>query len=217
MFLSDKERISTFLIGSLIGCLIVAGLLQRRSHRLNEHDKIRNASVPEWAEPLPEAPTIPVALQFGKILEFDKSEEGTSRSWILQYEKNYPFVLIKEDASSHPPTYVFYAADIIKTSPKPGVTYKDYQEKLAEINLFPRGNYLRKFNVINVGILQEEPSISSLYATLDILRKHPIIQSAELETIEVRKAEESRFQLPGQILKRLPDSPNATSPTGSQL
>jgi hypothetical protein len=214
MFLSDKERISTFLIGIVLGCLIVAGLLQRRNDRLNEHDSIRNAPVPEWAEPLPEPPTVPDALQFGKILEFQKGEDGKSRSWILQYEKNYPFVLIKEDSSNNPPSYKFIAADTIKTTPKPGVRYQEYRDQLKDLNLFPREHF-KKQNVIIVGIHQEKPSIESLYKSLESLQSHPIIQSAELDFIEIREPDESRFQLPGQFMKRKPKSPKSTSPTGS--
>ena len=214
MFLSDKERTSTFLIGILLGCLIVAGLLQRRSHRLDEHNSIRHAPVPEWAEPLPEAPAIPDSLQLGKIVAFQKGDKNPSRSWILQYEKNYPFVLIEEDASSTPMTYRFIAADSIRTTPRSGVSYRDYREKLPEVNLFPREHF-KRHNVISVGIHQEKPSIENLYKALETLKGHPLIETAEFDFITIREPEESRFQLPGQFQKKKENLPSATSPTGS--
>ena len=205
MVLTDKERVSTFLIGILLGCLIVAGLLDRRNKRKAAHEEITNAPVPEWAQPLPE--NLPAALQRGKIKEFQETQDPPSRTWIVEYESNYPFVLIQEDASTTPPTHKFTAADRLVTTPKEGATYKDYQEQLIKLELQPREHFKKK-GIIIVGIL--DPNIEKLPATLETLRKHPLIKSADYDHIEVRKEERPIFSHPGQFL-----SPEKDSPEGS--
>jgi hypothetical protein len=212
MVLTDKERVTTFLIGIFIGCLVVAGLLQRRNHRQSQHEQIYNAPVPEWAEALPK--DVPDILHRGKILQFEKKEGPITRSWILEYERNYPFVLIQEDSSSTPPHYQYIAADSIHTTPKSGTTYKDYREQLKELKLFPREHF-KKQNVIIVGIHQEKPTIEGLQTALKNLQSHPLVESAKLDIIEIREPEESRFQHPGQFRTRItePDPSEVTPGT----
>ena len=212
MVLTDKERVTTFLIGIVLGCLVVAGLLQRRNHRQSQHEQIYNAPIPEWAEALPEA--VPEILHRGKILQFEKKEGLLSRSWILEYERNYPFVLIQEDSTSSPPEYKYIAADCIHTTPKAGATYKEYREQLKELKLFPREHF-KKQNVILVGIHQEKPTIEGLHTALEKLKVHPLIDSAKLDIIEIREPEESRFQHPGQFRKRISEPKDSSRTSGS--
>ncbi len=212
MVLTDKERVTTFLIGIVLGCLVVAGLLQRRNHRQSQHEQIYNAPIPEWAEALPEA--VPEILHRGKILQFEKKEGLLSRSWILEYERNYPFVLIQEDSTSSPPEYKYIAADCIHTTPKPHATYKEYREQLKELKLFPREHF-KKQNVILVGIHQEKPTIEGLHTALEKLKVHPLIDSAKLDIIEIREPEESRFQHPGQFRKRISEPKDSSRTSGS--
>lgn len=212
MVLTDKERVTTFLIGIVLGCLVVAGLLQRRNHRQSQHEQIYNAPVPEWAEALPKA--VPEILHRGKILQFEKKEGPITRSWILEYERNYPFVLIQENTNQSPPKYQYIAADSIHTTPKSGATYKDYREQLKDLKLFPREHH-KKQNVIIVGIHQEKPTIEGLQTALKNLQSHPLIESAKLDIIEIREPEESRFQHPGQFRKRITDPKETDDSSGS--
>jgi hypothetical protein len=210
MILSDKERVTTFLIGILFGCLIVAGLLERRNQRKASHEEISNAPVPEWAQPLPEG--LPIALRRGRIKEFKENEGTKARSWLVEYEDNYPFVLIEEDPANDPTTLKYTAADRIITTPKPSTTYKDYQDQLIQLQLQPREHFKKK-GIIIVGIL--DPTIDKLPATLETLQKHPLIQSASLDHIEVRKEERPVFSPPGQFLSPARDETQDTQKSGS--
>ena len=46
MAVSDKERVSTFVIGALLGCIVVGGLIQRRNNHRDARQSIAEAVVP---------------------------------------------------------------------------------------------------------------------------------------------------------------------------
>ena len=155
MPLSEKERLATFGLGALLGCLVVAGLIGRRNSAKSEAEIMSEAPVPQWAQPLPAS--IPELLRHGKILHFKKGVPVGGRTWILQYDKNYPLVEIAEiqpdaDNFGAPPLFQFLAADRLVVQLNPGVRIKNLQAELTPLGLHTREHFKKKDLVI-VGLV----------------------------------------------------------------
>ena len=181
MAVSDKERVWTFLIGAVMGCLVVGGLIQRRNSHREARENIADAPVPEWAHPLPGV--VPEVLRKGKILHFQALEDG--RIWILQYEKNYPFVQVGETYAAQSSTgavstFQFLAADRMIVRLRPGVTVKEFQDVLIPMGLHTRENFKKKGLVI-AGM--PEVGIGKLEEALAKIRRLEMVETAEYDAI----------------------------------
>jgi hypothetical protein len=155
MPLSEKERLTTFGLGALLGCLLVAGLIGRRNSAKSEAEIMSEAPIPQWAQPLPDS--IPELLRHGKILHFKKEVPVGGRTWILQYDKNYPLVEISEiqsdiDDFGSPTLFKFLAADRLVVQLNAGVRIKDLQTGLTPLGLHTREHFKKKGLVI-VGLI----------------------------------------------------------------
>ena len=182
MAVSDKERVSTFVIGALLGCIVVGGLIQRRNNHRDARQSIAEAVVPEGAQPIPQ--TVPGILRKGEILHFKDHDLG--RTWIVQYEKNYPFVQISETYSAISKTggvstFQFLAADRIIVKLVEGVTVKEFQSKLLSMGMHTRENFKKKGLVI-AGL--SELGVGKLDEAITKIRSLEIVDSAEYDPIQ---------------------------------
>ena len=182
MAVSDKERVSTFVIGALLGCIVVGGLIQRRNNHRDARQSITEAVVPEGAQPIPQ--TVPGILRKGEILHFNDHDLG--RTWIVQYEKNYPFVQISETYSAISKTggvstFEFLAADRIIVKLVDGVNVKEFQSKLLSMGLHTRENFKKKGLVI-AGL--SELGVGKLDEAIAKIRSLEIVDSAEYDPIQ---------------------------------
>ena len=155
MPLSEQERLTTFGLGALIGCLVVAGLIGRRNSVQSETEIVSEAPIPQWAQPLPVS--VPELLRNGKILHFKNGVPVGGRTWILKYDKNYPLVEITElqtdpDNSGSPVLFEFLAADRLVVKLNSGIRIKDLQSELIPLGLHTREHFKKKGLVI-VGLI----------------------------------------------------------------
>ena len=183
MALSDKERLTTFALGALLGCFVVAGLISRRNAVKSERELLSKAPVPAGIQPLPGA--VPEMFRRGKILHF-REHAPRDRTWILQYYKNYSFVQIDETPSTQSSTggvstFRFLAADRLLVRLKPDVSIKDFQAKLTPLGLHTRENYKKK-GILIVGLV--EVGIGKLESTLEQVRALDAVISVEFDRIE---------------------------------
>ena len=180
MAVSDKERVST-VIGALLGCIVVGGLIQRRNNHRDARQSIAEAVVPEGA-----AYSTNRSRDFtqGEILHFKDHDLG--RTWIVQYEKNYPFVQISETYSAISKTggvstFEFLAADRIIVKLAEGVTVKEFQSKLLSMGMHTGENFKKKGLVI-AGL--SELGVGKLDEAIAKIRSLEIVDSAEYDPIQ---------------------------------
>ena len=138
--------------------------------------------MPEGAQPIPE--TVPGILRKGEILHFKDHDLG--RTWIVQYEKNYPFVQISETYSAISKTggvstFEFLAADRIIVKLVEGVTVKEFQSKLLSMGMHTRENFKKKGLVI-AGL--SELGVGKLDEAIAKIRSLEIVDSAEYDPIQ---------------------------------
>lgn len=183
MAFSDKERLTTFALGALLGCFVVAGLISRRNAVKSERDLLSKAPVPAGIQPLPGA--VPEMFRRGKILHF-REQASRNRTWILQYDKNYSFVQIDETPSTQSgsgwfSTFRFLAADRLLVRLKPDVSIKDFHAKLIPLGLHTREHYKKK-GILIVGLV--EVGIGKLEAALEQVHALDAVISVEFDRIE---------------------------------
>ena len=184
MPLSEKERLATFGLGALLGCLVVAGLIGRRNSAKSEAEIMSEAPVPQWAQPLPDS--IPELLRHGKILHFKKGVPSGGRTWILQFDKNYPLVEISEvqpdaDNFGSPPLFQFLAADRLVVQLNPRVRIKDLQAELTPLGLHTREHFKKK-NLVIVGLI--DVGIGKLAEAQEKVRALDSVISVNFDKIE---------------------------------
>ncbi len=187
MRLSDNERLVTFGIGALMGCLLVGALLSRRNAAKAEKDEQASAPIPSWAQPLPK--NVDDKLQQGRILHFKETEADAgkphSRSWILQFSSDYAFVLIEEVQHSaagvgDEPVLQYLAADRLVVRLKEGIQIEEFRVRLHVHQLHTREHF-RKKGIVIVGL--GEIGIGKLEEAMALVREMEIVDSVEYDPI----------------------------------
>ena len=183
--MKNSHRVLVYLIGVTLGTLLISAIISRRTtkhERVTEPWLTQNSRViSQDVEPLPLK--MPVSIQRGNIIDFGYLPSGsvpTERVWLLQFDKNYPYVRVVENISSG--EFEYMAADQISILLSEGVDVTEIQPMLDELGLrlrmFNRKEGIAVIGVLNTQIdgvpstLQAVQSWSNLFirAQADILR-----------------------------------------------
>lgn len=169
--MKNSERIIVYLVGFILGMLLVSMILSRRAAK-------EEAGVDPWvahnaeavaagAEPLP--PGMPASIHKGKIIDFGylpDAEAPAERVWLLNFEKSYPYVRAVEVIDTG--EFRYMAADQISLELAEGVDVTELTPMLDELGLRLR-MFNRKERLAVVGVLSTR--IDAVPATIEAV--HP--------------------------------------------
>jgi hypothetical protein len=145
-----NERVGIFIIGVLIGCVLVSVLVGRR-------EAFKEASDVSWTgpgiefegPPLPDA--VEPVLQEGRLLYHSVSPEESV--WVVGFTDRYPFVRVVWDAETD--TFEYMAADQVVIQMRDGVdvaALKPALDKLGvRIRMFNRRENVAVIGTVNSG------------------------------------------------------------------
>lgn len=164
--MKNSDRIIVYLVGFILGMLLVSVILSRRAAR-------EEASVDPWvahnaeavaggAEPLPSG--MPASIHQGKIIDFGylpHADAPVERVWLLNFDKSYPYVRAVEDMASGEFSYM--AADQISIVLAERVDVTELKPMLDELGLRLR-MFNRKERLAVVGVLNTQ--IDAVPATI---------------------------------------------------
>ena len=165
--MKSTDRVLVYLVGFILGMLLVSMILSRRAAK-------EETAVDPWvahnagvvaagtADPLPSG--MPASIQKGKIIAFGflpSAEAATERVWLLNFEKSYPYVRAVEDLASGEFSYM--AADQIAIELAEGVDVTELKPMLDELGLRLR-MFNRKEHLAVVGVLSTQ--IDAVPATI---------------------------------------------------
>jgi len=169
--MKNSDRIVVYLVGFILGMLLVSWILSRRAER-------EEAAVDPWvahnseavaagdAEPLPAG--MPASIHKGRIIDFGylpDAEAPAERVWLLNFEKSYPYVRVVEDLSSG--EFRYMAADQICIELGEGVDVTELKPMLDALGLRLR-MFNRKERLAVVGVLHTR--IDAVPATIEAVR-----------------------------------------------
>lgn len=185
--MKNSERIIVYVVGFLLGTLLVSVILSRRAAKEESAVDpwvVHNAeAVAAGAEPLPT--TMPDSIQKGRIIDFGflpNAENPEERVWLLNFDKSYPYVRAVEALADG--EFSFMAADQITINLAEGVDVTELAPMLDELGLRLR-MFNRKEKIAVVGVLSTR--IDAVPATIEAVQAwSDLFVSAE--------ADELRFQ-----------------------
>jgi hypothetical protein len=154
----NRDRIVVYVVGFLIGMLLVSMILSRRSakEKAAEDPWVTHniEMVAAGAEPLPE--DLATAIHKGRIIEFGylpNAEQPEQRVWLLNFKDSYPYVRVVEDLASGEFSYM--AADQISLHLAEGVDVTELKPMLDELGLRLR-MFNRKERLAVIGVLSTQ-------------------------------------------------------------
>lgn len=156
--MNNRDRVLVFVVGFVLGMLLVSFILQRRVQKeaagkdpWAEHNA---AFIAAGAEPLPDSAS--AVMHTGRIIDFgylpDKAG-ARQKVWHLNFKKSYPYVRISQDIETEKITYM--AADQIKLELKDGVDVTELKPMLDALNLRLR-MFNRKKQIAVIGVLNTD-------------------------------------------------------------
>lgn len=170
--MGKTDRIFVYIVGFILGSLLVAMIMNRR--KLKEEASVdpwvthNAAAVEAGAEPLPGE--MPDVIQVGRILDFGilpSEGEPKVKVWHLNFDESYPYVRVVEDLSTGEFSYM--AADQILIELADGVDVTALKPMLDELELRLR-MFNRKDQIAVVGVLSTE--IDAVPATIEALQPY---------------------------------------------
>ncbi|MDQ8195481.1 hypothetical protein QEH59_13685 [Coraliomargarita sp. SDUM461004] len=168
--MKNSDRIIVYVVGCLIGILLVSMLLSRRSAKeaaAQDPWVAHNAKMIEaGAEPLP--PEMPESIHQGQIIDFGylpSAEQPRERVWLLNFEESYPYVRAVETLADG--QFRFMAADQISIHLAKGVDVTELQPMLDELGLRMR-MFNRKESIAVIGVLNTQ--IDAVPATIEAVQ-----------------------------------------------
>ena len=172
IFMGKTDRIFVYIVGFVVGSLLVAMLMNRRKvkdeARVDPWVTHNAAAVEAGSEPLPEG--IPEVIQIGKILDFGtlpREAEPKLKVWHLNFDESYPYVRVVEDISTGEFSYM--AADQIVIELADGVDVTALKPMLDQLELRLR-MFNRKDQIAVIGVLNTE--IDAVPVTIQALQPY---------------------------------------------
>lgn len=168
--MKNSERIMVYLVGFILGMLLVSLILSRRTAKEEaafDPWVAHNAeAVAAGAEPLPAG--MPASIHQGKIIDFGylpDAQAAVERVWLLNFEKSYPYVRAVEVIDTG--EFRYMAADQISLELAEGVDVTELKPMLDELGLRLR-MFNRKERLAVVGVLHTR--IDAVPATIDAVQ-----------------------------------------------
>lgn len=169
--MKNSDRIIVYLVGFILGMLLVSMLLSRRAAKEEaavDPWVVHNAEAVETgnAEPLPAG--MPASIHKGRIIDFGylpDAEAPEERVWLLNFEKSYPYVRAVEDLTSG--EFRYMAADQISIELGEGVDVTELKPMLDELGLRLR-MFNRKERLAVVGVISTQ--IDAVPATIEAVQ-----------------------------------------------
>jgi hypothetical protein len=187
--MKNSDRIIVYLVGFILGTLLVSMILSRRAAREDaavDPWLVHNAeAVASGAEPLPE--TMPASMRKGRIIDFGylpNAEAPSERVWLLNFEESYPYVRAVEDIETG--EFRYMAADQISILLAESVDVTALKPMLDELGLRLR-MFNRKERLAVIGVVSTQ--IDAVPATIAAVQPWA-------ELFESARADELRFQGP---------------------
>lgn len=188
--MNKMDRIIVYLVGFVVGTLLVSVILTRRTAREEvaqdpwlEHNE---AMVAAGAEPLPSS--VPLSMQAGRILDFGHlpaSEPALEKVWLLNFDESYPYVRVVQNIQSGAIEYM--AADQVAVHLADGVDVTELKPALDELGLRLR-MFNRKQQLAVVGVLHT--GLDAVPATIQALQSAAALaQSIEPDRIQFKRPE----------------------------
>jgi hypothetical protein len=187
--MKQSDRLKTFGIGFVIGCVIVSFIITGRNEK--KKSMKQDLLVPQHetmdgipSDPIPE--NAPNAIREGRIQEFKKFEDenGQKRVWLLNFKNNYSLVQLEEEQKDETLKYSYLAADQILVTVKPG-TYKSAVQEFLKESPWHFRDYHKQPDLYVIGINQ--PTIDSVYRAIEEISKFDLITEAKPDYIIFKK------------------------------
>ena len=186
--MKNSERFTVYLVGFLVGMVVVSIIMSRRAARNEVHEDPWHAHNQQveatGAEPLPGS--VHSTMLQGDVLRFGylpNAEAPLERVWLLNFRKSYPYVRVVETIETGELSYM--AADQIKLWLADGVDVTDLKPMLDALELRLR-NFKRKENFVVIGVLSTQ--IDAVPATLTAIQPwSELFEKAEADWLEFRK------------------------------
>lgn len=186
--MNKMDRIIVYLVGFVIGTLLVSVILTRRAAREEvaqdpwlAHNE---AMVAAGAEPLPSS--VPLSIQAGRILDFGflpTANSAVEKVWLLNYDESYPYVRVVQNIQSGAIEYM--AADQVTVHLADGVDVTELKPVLDELGLRLR-MFNRKQQLAVVGVLNT--GLDAVPETIQALRSAAALtQSIEPDRIQFKR------------------------------
>lgn len=170
--MNNRDRVIVFIVGFVLGMLLVSYILQRRSQKesVGEDPWVKHnaVAIEAGAESLPDA--APAVIRTGRIIGFGYLPDATNaqqRVWHLNFKKSYPYVRVSEDTETGEIAYM--AADQIKLKLADGVDVTELKPMLDTLNLRLR-MFNRKKQIAVIGVLSTE--IDAIPKTIEAIRSY---------------------------------------------
>jgi len=164
--MKNSDRIIVYVVGLILGILLVSMILSRRSAKeaaAQDPWVMHNVeAVAGGAEPLPEG--MPASIHKGRIIDFGylpNAESPSQRVWLLNFDKSYPYVRAVETISSGKFSYM--AADQITIQLADDVDVTKLKPMLDELGLRLR-MFNRKEEIAVIGVINTQ--IDAVPATI---------------------------------------------------
>lgn len=181
--MSNNERFGVFILGVIIGCVLVSMLISRR-------DAFREASDATWTgmqAPASELTPLPggvePVLHEGRLLYHTSNE--TESVWVVGFTDRYPFVRVVWDATTD--TFSYMAADQVVIQMREGVDVVALRPVLDDLGVRVR-MFNRRESVAVIGTVSTGPN--AVPDTLAALKPYrDLFISAEPDPIRFRDGE----------------------------
>ena len=182
--MKNSQRVMVYLIGFILGSLLVSMILSRRASEVE-------AAVDPWlthnteavsggAEPLPGR--MPASIQRGRIIGFGylpDDKEGEKRVWLLNFDKSYPYIRAVETIATG--EFSFMAADQISIYLTEGVDVTELKPMLDELGLRLR-MFNRKEGLAVIGVLNTQ--IDAVPSTIEAVQPwSDLFESVEADVL----------------------------------
>ncbi len=168
--MKNSLRVMVYLIGFILGSLLVFMILLRRTSKeesVIDPWVIHNMeAVADGAEPLPDH--MPASIQKGRIIGFGylpNEEEPKERVWLLNFDKTYPYIRAVETIATG--DFSFMAADQISIYLSKGVDVTELKPMLDELGLRLR-MFNRKEGLAVIGVLNTQ--IDAVPSTIEAVQ-----------------------------------------------
>tara|TARA_B100001093_G_scaffold289463_1_gene276462 strand:+ start:681 stop:1232 length:552 start_codon:yes stop_codon:yes gene_type:complete len=183
--MKQTDRIVVYIIGFVIGTLLVSAYLNNRQTEASklEAERITQSQWPDEVKPLPES--VPTAFLKGELMDFGLIENRDQESvyiWILEFSKSYPYVRISHNLKSD--EIEIMAADQVIIHTREDIDITVLKPELDKLGLKVR-MFNRSKNMMVIGVLNRD--LNTIPETLEAIKPWShLYRSASADYISVR-------------------------------
>jgi hypothetical protein len=163
--MKGNERFAVFILGLIIGCVLVSLLINRREvFKENSNASWLGSDLPASMDMPPLPIAVEAVLHEGRPLYYGVEDEY--HIWVIGFTDRYPFVRVVWDSSNN--VFQYMAADQVIIHMREGLDVADIKPALHELGvrlrMFNRRDHIVVIGTINSGISAVPDTLSALEA-----------------------------------------------------